>query len=90
MPDTVLITGISGFIAKSLAASLLDRGLVVRGTVRDSTREREVRSSLERAGHDVTRLQFVAADLGAPTGWNQAVRDCRFVFHVASPFPSFT
>ena len=33
------------------------------------------------------RLSFVAADLTAEAGWDDAVAGCEYVLHVASPFP---
>ncbi len=33
------------------------------------------------------RLSFVTADLNTDAGWAEAVADCTFVLHVASPFP---
>jgi dihydroflavonol-4-reductase len=41
-----------------------------------------VRSHLEQD------LEFVEATLTSDDGWAEAVRGCRFVLHVASPFPS--
>ncbi len=32
-------------------------------------------------------LSFAAADLMSDAGWAQAIRDCDYVLHVASPFP---
>lgn len=33
-------------------------------------------------------LSFVEADLTRDDGWTEAVKDCTFVLHVASPFPA--
>lgn len=87
MSDRVLVTGISGFIAKHVALKLLQEGYAVRGTVRDSARTDEVRLALERNGADVSRLEFVEADLDADAGWGAATEGCTYVMHVASPFP---
>jgi len=83
---TVLVTGISGFIAKHCAAELLNAGYGVRGTVRSSGREEQVRETLARQA-DVARLGFAKADLESDTGWDEAVAGCPMVLHVASPFP---
>ena len=87
MTDSVLVTGISGFIAKHVALSLLRAGFAVRGTVRALTTGEKVRATLVRHGADATCLEFVAADLTADAGWTEAVAGCRYVAHVASPFP---
>jgi dihydroflavonol-4-reductase len=83
----VLVTGISGFIAKHVALQLLQEGYAVRGTVRTASRADEVRQTLESHGADVSRLSFVEVDLGSDTGWAKAAAGCDHVQHVASPFP---
>ena len=84
---TVLITGISGFIAKHCAAEMLNAGYGVRGTVRSLQRADEVKASLARHV-DVSRLGFAQADLESDAGWDAAVAGCEHVLHVASPFPA--
>lgn len=85
---TVLVTGGTGFLGAWCIAALLDHGYAVRTTVRDTAREDAVRASLAIAGADPgDRLTVVAADLVADDGWAEAVAGCRYVLHVASPFP---
>jgi len=85
---TVLVTGGTGFLGGWCVASLLERGYDVRTTVRDVARERAVRDAVGAAGVDPDRrLTVVAADLDADAGWEEAVAGCRYVLHVASPFP---
>ena len=88
-PDgTVLVTGGTGFLGGWCVASLLERGHDVRTTVRDVAREQAVRDAVGAAGVDPDgRLTVVAADLNADAGWGEAVEGCRYVLHVASPFP---
>lgn len=83
---TVLVTGISGFIAKHCALELLRGGYGVRGTVRQMAKAEETRTTLARHT-DVSRLSFVEADLLAERGWSQAVQGVGAVLHLASPFP---
>lgn len=88
MPDqTVLVTGASGFVGKHCIAALLKSGYGVRGTLRNLTREQDVRKAIANAGVDHSRLTFIAADLDHDTGWSEAVAGCTYVLHVASPFP---
>ena len=87
MSDTVLVTGISGYIAKHVALRLLEAGLRVRGTVRSMERADEVRSAITANGGDPEGLSFVVADLDSDHGWADAAGGCRFVQHIASPFP---
>lgn len=86
--DLVLVTGGSGFVATYCIDQLLRAGYNVRTTVRSLTREPEIRATLKSMG--VPRpeaLTFVATNLGADKGWTEAVASCRYVLHVASPFP---
>ncbi|RPI16489.1 MAG: aldehyde reductase [Lysobacterales bacterium] len=82
----VLVTGVSGFIAKHCAIELLAAGYGVRGTVRSPGKSEAVRGTLARHV-DVGRLEFATADLDSDAGWDEAVDGCRHVLHVASPFP---
>jgi dihydroflavonol-4-reductase len=84
---TVLVTGVSGFIARHCALELLNAGYRVRGTVRSLKRSDEVRDSLSPHAA-VSRLEFAEADLESDAGWEAAVRGCGHVLHVASPFPA--
>jgi len=86
--DLVLVTGGSGFVATHCIDQLLRAGYSVRATIRSLTREADVRSMLKAAGAPRPEaVSFVAADLGADEGWAEAVAGCRYVLHVASPFP---
>ena len=85
----VLVTGGSGFLGGWCIAELLERGHEVRTTVRDVSREGSVRKAVESAGVDPgSRLTVLAADLRGDDGWADAVAGCRYVLHVASPFPA--
>ena len=84
---TVLVTGISGFIARHCAVEMLNAGYAVRGTVRSLRRADDVRASLAQHA-DVSRLEFAIADLESDAGWPQAIAGCAHVLHVASPFPA--
>jgi nucleoside-diphosphate-sugar epimerase len=87
--STVLVTGGSGFIASHTILQLLGAGYTVRTTVRNLSREGEVRAIVRNGGADAgERLSFVAADLMSDAGWPAAVSGCEFVLHMASPFPS--
>ncbi|WP_206454021.1 SDR family oxidoreductase [Aurantimonas marina] len=88
MSDLILLTGISGFIAKHVALELLAAGYRVRGTVRSAAKAALVQETLKNAGGAVDRLEFVEADLTQDNGWDAAVAGCRFVVHTASPFPA--
>jgi nucleoside-diphosphate-sugar epimerase len=99
----VLVTGGSGFIASHTILQLLAAGYPVRTTVRNLSREGDVRAMLKNGGippHERgpvrgnsaadlgNRLSFVSADLMSDAGWPAAVSGCEYVLHIASPFPS--
>ena len=86
----VLVTGGSGFIGSHCILQLLEAGHDVRTTVRNLSREGEVRSMVAHGGWSgpADRLSFAAADLEKDAGWPEAVAGCDYVLHVASPFPA--
>jgi nucleoside-diphosphate-sugar epimerase len=84
---TVLVTGGSGFLGGWCAIELLRRGYRVRTTVRDISREPEVRAAVASEIDAGDRLTVVTADLLSDDGWGEAVSGCDYVLHVASPFP---
>ena len=88
MAETVLLTGISGFIAKHVALQLLQAGHKVRGTLRRLDRAGEVRDALapRLPAQALQRLSFVEADLEADRGWDAAMDGVGALIHTASPF----
>jgi dihydroflavonol-4-reductase len=84
---TVLVTGGSGFLGGWCVVELLRRGYRVRTTVRDLSRETEVRAKVAAQVDGGDRLSVGVADLEGDAGWEQAVAGCDYVLHVASPFP---
>jgi len=86
IPQRVLVTGGSGFIAGHCILQLLERGHFVQITIRSRAKEAAVRDVLEGAGmvHS-DRLSFVATDLLRDDGWAEAVAGMDVVLHVASP-----
>ena len=87
MKELVLVTGISGYIARHVAFILLARGYQVRGSVRSKSKSEPVRQALKAAGADVSRLSFIEADLKTDKNWEEAVKGCTYIQHIASPFP---
>lgn len=89
-PETVLVTGGSGFIASHVIHRLLAKGYHVRATVRSMSKSEQVKKQVLPAG-DVdgraSRLHFFQADLMSDEGWEEATQGCAYVLHVASPFP---
>lgn len=86
---TVLVTGGSGFIAVHCILKLLQQGYTVRTTLRSMNRQTEVCGMLKNGGiTSFDNLSFIKADLTDDENWNEAVKNCEFVLHVASPTPA--
>ncbi|MFE7166102.1 NAD-dependent epimerase/dehydratase family protein [Streptomyces sp. NPDC057616] len=82
----VLVTGGSGFVGCHLVKRLLERGHRVRATVRsaaDTPKMTPLETLQERFPG---QLDLFEADLLAEGSFDQAMKGCEVVFHVASPF----
>jgi len=85
MPETVLVTGGSGYVAGWCIVELLQRGYRVRTTVRSHGKEQAVSEAVATQADAGGRLEFAVADLTADGGWDAAVKGVDHVLHVASP-----
>ena len=84
----VLVTGASGYIATHVVQQLLQQGYMVRGTVRSKSNEKKVKPLMNLYPEAKHPLELVEADLMKADGWAEAVADCKYVLHIASPFPN--
>ena len=83
--DKVLVTGATGFIGLHCIQQLLDQGYEVRGTLRTETRKNEVKEAMKKHSSNPQNLELVFTDLLKDEGWDEAVKGCKYVLHVASP-----
>lgn len=83
--EKVLVTGITGYIGQHCAAELLRQGYEVVGTIRSRPKAESTRQGIAKVA-SVDHLTFIEADLLSDKGWDEAVKGCTYVLHVASPF----
>ena len=84
----VLVTGATGYIATHVIQQLLLSGNYrVRGTIRSLKNEEKVKALKELVPDAKYPLDLCEAELLNKESWPPAVRDCKYVFHLASPFP---
>ncbi|KAI0205060.1 hypothetical protein F4808DRAFT_448171 [Astrocystis sublimbata] len=84
--DTVLITGLNGYLAGRTAELLLHEGYRVRGTVRNQKSGEKTKAALLHLGycaHDIDVLEIT--DLCRPGSLDEAAAGCIAIFHLASP-----
>ena len=85
----VLVTGGSGFVGIHTVLQLLEQGYSVNTTLRSMSKKDSIIRALKEGGiTDFSRLSFYEAELTSDEGWGEAVKDCDYVLHVASPFPA--
>jgi len=84
---TVLVTGGSGFLGGRAIIDLLERGYDVRTTVRSKSKGPRIEENISNELGRPAGIEFFEADLSSDQGWTEAVAGCRYVLHIASPFP---
>ena len=86
MNNKVLLTGVSGWIAKHTAIELLNSGYEVLGTLRNDSLIEQKKETISKHA-PIDNLSFVELDLLNDDGWNKAAQGCKYIMHLASPFP---
>ncbi|WDF57218.1 SDR family oxidoreductase [Mucilaginibacter sp. KACC 22063] len=77
----VLVTGGSGFVGIHAIRQLLEQDYQVKTTVRSLSRKTEILQMLPASA----QLELIEADLTKDDNWDEAVKGCTYVLHIASP-----
>ncbi|WP_461452449.1 SDR family oxidoreductase [Mucilaginibacter sp.] len=84
--EMVLVTGGTGAVGANCILQLLQKGYQVKTTIRSLNKKDEVITLLKNGGiTSFGELSFVEADLNKDDNWAQAIQDCTYVLHIASP-----
>lgn len=86
MRKKVLVTGVSGFVGQHCAVELLKNGYHVKGSLRDLAKGDQIKEAISKVVDPKDHLEFCKLDLTKDEGWEDAMKDCEFLLHVASPF----
>lgn len=83
---TVLVTGGSGFVGIHCILQLLQQNYTVKTTLRSMNRQEEVINMLRVGGiTSFENLSFIETNLSKDDNWDEAVKDCDYVLHIATP-----
>ena len=83
----ILVTGGTSYIGKHVIAQLIEKDYSVRTTVRDKSKVEEIKSDIEKHLNKQISLDLHIADLLNDDGWEDALKGCEAIIHVAGPFP---
>ena len=81
----VFVSGGSGYIAMYCIKILLEKGYDVITSVRKESQIDLIKKSLHKHNVALENLKFTILDLLKDEGWNDALKGCEYVLHVASP-----
>tara|TARA_A100001015_G_C14871203_1_gene664456 strand:+ start:103 stop:1098 length:996 start_codon:yes stop_codon:yes gene_type:complete len=85
--EKILVTGGTSYIGKHCIAQLLEKGYDVRTTVRDIKKADVIKSDIKKYLNKEFEFEVFEADLIKDEGWNEAIKGCDAIFHIAGPFP---
>ena len=82
---TILVTGITGYIAGHVTNTFLERGYRVRGTTRSS---HGIEAVKQRHREHIDKLEIVIVpDMTSPRAFHEAAKGVSGIIHIASPLP---
>ena len=81
----VFVSGGSGYIALYCIKILLSKGYHVVTSVRKESKIDIVKNALRKHSVSCNNIEFKILNLLNDKGWDDALRDCEYVLHMASP-----
>ena len=81
----VFVSGGSGYIAMYCIKILISKGYYVVTSVIDKSKINIVKNSLDKHGISCENIDFKILNLLNDEGWDDALKDCEYVLHMASP-----
>lgn len=84
--NPILVTGATGYIASWVIKQLLEQGHTVHATVRDLKKQNSYAHLNKIADQCSGTIQFFEANLLNEGSFDNAMKDCEIVIHMASPF----
>lgn len=84
--QTILVTGGAGYIGSWVTKYLLKQGHTVRVSVRDKSKKEKYENLFEIEQRKSGKLELWEANLTTENSFDEAVKGCDAVIHLASPF----
>jgi len=86
--ERVCITGVTGFLGSLvMKAFVRNTDYDIRGTVRELENKERIDPLKDALGIQFEEVELVVADLMIPESIDQAIENCDYVIHTASPYP---
>ena len=83
--NKVFVSGGSGYIALHTIMLLLQKNYFVVTSVRDKYKIALIKNCLRENNIDISKIEFYILDLLYDQGWEEALKGCEYVLHMASP-----
>ena len=83
--NKVFVSGGSGYIALHTIILLLQKNYFVVTSVKDKDKIAIVKKCLKQNNIDISRIEFHILNLISDHGWDDALKGCEYVLHIASP-----
>lgn len=83
--NKVFVSGGSGYIALHTIILLLRKNYFVVASVKDRNKIEVIKKCLQENNVDISKIEFYILDLLCDKAWDDALKGCEYVIHLASP-----